>query len=77
MNPRSPTHVEARWMDGFSSVPEILAPSFSRKAIIVKSRKKIMENESATAMNAGVVAVGAERRLGEFPGRTERSETMK
>jgi len=32
-----------------------------------------MENARETAMNAGVVEVGADNKLGAFPGRTERS----
>jgi len=38
--------------------------------------KKIIKNEMATAMNAGVEAVGAERRrFGALPGRAVRSYT--
>jgi hypothetical protein len=41
---------------------------------MVKSRKKRIEKDRETAMNAGVVAVGADRRFGAFFGRTARSK---
>ena len=39
----------------------------------MKDRKNKIEKEMAIAMNTGVVAVGAESKLGAFPGSTERS----
>lgn len=74
MNPRRPIQAEIRWTIGLSNTPESFAPSFDRRQIIVNRMKKTIENPSETAMNAGVVAVGAVKRLGALPGRSERSE---
>lgn len=46
----------------------------ARKAIKVKRMKKIDENPRATAMKAGVVAVGADNQRDVSFGSTERSD---
>ena len=43
----------------------------------MKDRKNKTEKEMAIAMNTGVVAVGAESKVGAFPGSTERSASGK
>jgi phage shock protein A len=72
MKPNRPIHAVTRWTMGLSSVAESL-PSFARKETRVKRRKKRAEKARETAMKAGVAVVGAVRRLGASPGRTERS----
>jgi len=59
-------------MSGFSSVAPNL-PMEPRNDMRVNIKKNMTVNARATAMNAGVVAVGAERRSGAFPGRTDKS----
>jgi hypothetical protein len=60
---------------GLSNIVENLDPIFSRKEIKVNVKRNNAEKEIATAMNAGVAAVGAEsRRFGELAGSIERSE---
>jgi hypothetical protein len=73
MNPSRPIQAEMRCTVGDSSIPESFAPSFGRRQIMVNRMKKIIENPSETAIKAGVVAVGADKRLGALPGRSERS----
>jgi len=72
MNPRNPTHAVTFCINGLSSMSEIFPPSLLRKAVKVKSKKNMIENDTEMAMKTGVVDVGAERRFGAFFGRTER-----
>lgn len=75
INPKNPIHADKRCSMGFSNIVEILDPILSRKEIKVNVMRNNAEKEIATAMNAGVAAVGAEsRRFGEFAGSVERSE---
>lgn len=72
--PMNPTHADSRCTIGLSNAPEIFPAILWRKEIKVKVMKKKTENKMATAMNAGVEAVGAERRrFGALPGRVVRS----
>lgn len=72
--PINPTHADSRCTIGLSNAPESFALILWRKEIKVKVMKKMIENEMATAINAGVEAVGAERRRFEsLPGRAVRS----
>ena len=74
-NPRSPIQAVARWMPGLSrAFPNL--PIFPRKEVIVKRMKKMTVKASETAMNAGVVAVGAVSKSGALLGNTERSAFM-
>jgi len=73
-NPKNPTHADSRCTIGFSNMTESLPPILWRKEIKVKEMKKSIDNAIATEMNAGVVAVGADKRRFELlPGRTARS----
>ena len=49
-------------------------PIFERNEVKVKRIKKMRVNAMETAMKAGVVAVGADKRSGASPGRTSRSK---
>ena len=70
--PRRPIHAVVRWMAGLSkTLPNL--PIFPRKDVMVNRRKKMIVNARDTAMNAGVVAVGAESKSGALLGSTERS----
>lgn len=70
----NPTHADSLCTIGLSNATESFGPILWRKEIKVKVMKKIIKNEMATAMNAGVEAVGAERRrFGALPGRAVRS----
>ena len=70
--PSRPIQAVARCKPGFSKTLPIL-PIFPRKDVRVKSMKKMTEKTSETAMNAGVVAVGAVSKSGALLGSTERS----
>ena len=70
--PRRPIQAVVRCTAGLSSTLPAL-PILCRKVVITKRTKKIIVKPRETAMNAGVVAVGAERRSGALSGRTERS----
>jgi hypothetical protein len=73
-NPMNPTHADSRCTIGLSNTPVSFPAILWRKEIKVKVMKKMTENKMATATNAGVVAVGAERRrFGALPGRVVRS----
>lgn len=74
MKPVRPIQADARWIIGLSSVADNLAPSLARKAIMVKRMKKTDENPRATAMKAGVVAVGADSQRDTSFESTERSK---
>ena len=72
--PKNPTHADSRCTSGLSKIAESFALILWRKEIKMKVMKKMIENEMATATNAGVETVGAERRrFGALPGRTVRS----
>lgn len=74
INPKNPIHADKRCSMGLSNIVEILDPILSRKDIKVNVNRNNAEKKIATAMNAGVAAVGAEsRRFGELAGSTERS----
>lgn len=64
MNPSKPTQAVVRPTKGLSSMAPTFSPSFARKEIMVNMRKNKVEKPIDTAMNTGVVAVGAERRSG-------------
>ena len=74
MKPKIPIQAHTRWTMGLSSAAPSLAPSLARKAIREKRTKKMDENPRATAMKAGVVAVGADNQRDASLGSTERSE---
>ena len=74
MKPDRPIQADARWIVGLSNAADNLAPSLARKAIMVKRMKKMDESPRATAMKAGVVAVGADNQRDTSPGSTERSK---
>jgi len=73
IKPNNPTHVEMRWTPGLSKAVDNFGPSLWRREIRVKRRKKMIERPIEVAINAGVVAVGALRRLGALLGRLDRS----
>jgi len=74
INPKNPIHADKCCSMGFSNIVEILDPILLRKEIKVNVKRNNAEKEIATAMNAGVAAVGAEsKRFGELAGSTERS----
>ena len=74
MKPKIPIQAQARWTMGLSSVTPDLAPSLERKAIRLNRMKEMVEGTSATPMNAGVVAVGADNQRDMSLGSTERSK---
>ena len=70
--PRSPIQAVARWTPGLSrALPNL--PILPRKDVRVNRTKKMTVNARDTAMNTGVVAVGAESKSGALLGNTERS----
>ncbi len=73
MKPKIPIQAVERWTMGLSKNAPAF-PIFVRKAVKLNRRKNRNVNAIATAMNAGVVAVGALRKSGAFPGSTVRSE---
>ena len=73
--PKRPIHAVVRCTAGLSkTLPNL--PILWRKVVMTKRMKKMIVKASETAMNAGVVAVGAERRSGALLGRTERSRRL-
>jgi len=62
MKPRSPIHADARSREGRSRAADKRAPSFPRSDMEANKKKKTTEKPSETAINDGVVAVGAVRR---------------
>lgn len=72
MNPSKPIQAVARWTKGLSKTAPAL-PILERKEVNVKRKKKMRVKAMETAINAGVVAVGADKRSGAPLGRTSRS----
>lgn len=73
MKPNNPTQAAKRWIPGLSITPAILPGILWRSEMRVNSMKKTTPKPSDTAIKAGVVAVGADRRSGALLGKTERS----
>lgn len=72
MKPNSPIHAVERCTIGRSNQGPAF-PSLLLRAVNVKRKKNMSVNANETAINAGVVAVGADRRSGALDGKSERS----
>lgn len=73
MKPNNPIHAVERCTMGRSNQGPAF-PSLLLRAVNVNRRKNMKVNANETAMNAGVVAVGADSRSGALDGRFERSK---
>ena len=75
MKPNRPIHAVERCTIGRSNQTPAF-PSLLLRAVKVKRKKNMTVNAKETAMNAGVVAVGAESKSGAFDGKSVRSKTQ-